>query len=640
MIWMHTIFMIAVNGRGDLEEQEVEIADQSEMLAWCTWRWGQVIKWPTVGLTCRSAWKVLRAPFRLLRHSLRDWIAAVVVDWRLERKCKRVTRGTKSCPCCGWWTRQDRDEETRCGWCDCQGLCADCIYVGDREEMSCLRCLSREDVPLKKRGLRDLLWLNEGARAQVIRNVRSLTKEERIATLWAWQRAASERRQRRRSRPRAVRVHDFSSDPGCRELCGYCGIERCMKELGHPQRIDCSPHICVQCFTQWGMDGDSDDEHQQEQPLWWRAYAESRGDQCEGCGFLWSPETWAYRCLNCAGCCCSIWCVLEHQPNCPMLTAQTIGGERPAPNVRLPVREELSQVTLVTGGMEYGVVGMQRGAEEAEEPAQLQRRTTLCLDATRILVDMGSSSWATVWSAADGRHYFWNQRSGATTWDVQEPRGWKWITARAPMGPGPRAPWLRDAGGRLDAGAPPSGALTENRRALAATTWTGVCEEECWLCVQYEERWVRRCRCSGADSHREHICNECVHETEHWLLEDPMEGRGLRAQEEPGMPMERGDHGAPGSAGEWRWVHGRWRRRSAGVANPWRRVQLASSTRAGDEVPVLGESLPPARVPAGSLTEPGTQAANAEAQRSDGHGNSVELAPGRQGGLGPREVWV
>ena len=89
MIRMHTIFMIAVNGRGDLEEQEVEIADQAEMLAWCTWRWGQVIKWPTVGLTCRNAWKVLRAPFRLLRHSLRDGIAAVVVPWELERFCKK-----------------------------------------------------------------------------------------------------------------------------------------------------------------------------------------------------------------------------------------------------------------------------------------------------------------------------------------------------------------------------------------------------------------------------------------------------------------------------------------------------------------------------------------------------------------------
>ena len=70
--WIHIIFKITVNASGDLEGQELHIADRAETLAWSTWRWGRTVKWASVATTCSNANRVLRAPFRLLRYSLRD----------------------------------------------------------------------------------------------------------------------------------------------------------------------------------------------------------------------------------------------------------------------------------------------------------------------------------------------------------------------------------------------------------------------------------------------------------------------------------------------------------------------------------------------------------------------------------------
>ena len=43
--WIHSIFEIAVNSSGDLEGQELDMADRAETLARSTGRKGRTVKW-------------------------------------------------------------------------------------------------------------------------------------------------------------------------------------------------------------------------------------------------------------------------------------------------------------------------------------------------------------------------------------------------------------------------------------------------------------------------------------------------------------------------------------------------------------------------------------------------------------------
>ena len=72
--WIHSIFKIAVNSRGDLEGQELDIADRAETLARSTWRWGRTVKWAWLFLlSLISSWTGDSSEADSVQHAKSIW---------------------------------------------------------------------------------------------------------------------------------------------------------------------------------------------------------------------------------------------------------------------------------------------------------------------------------------------------------------------------------------------------------------------------------------------------------------------------------------------------------------------------------------------------------------------------------------